>query len=263
MTLISAAGRRQLETIRSEIKDNWAQTIALRRTAEAKLKNVHDALRLLECIMLQRYEENNEKIAMVQSLLEAPTANIEDLLLTSEKWEEDLKLSQKELSDAKQLSNVLLNMEKFTCNLMLEDQSGKRSDVVSLRNHRLSLDKTGVSSVPKVDAAQRLLTYIIYELNEYDLIGNNGQNGAFEGARAENGSALKNIDQDTFSDNKDSTYSYAYLQLRVNGVIKPNVVIRLDNEQAPVMCRAFMEYCCGGINSISYKGTKIFKVSYQ
>lgn len=241
---------------RLKTESNWAQTIALRRNIESKLKSAHDACRLLESVIAQKYEENGEKIVILQSLIETPTDAEDIMFKTEETLKEELEISQKYLFDAERLNDTFLNVEGLT-NLRLKNQSGQKFEAEPLRNQTFSFNNTSAKHGPQIGAALCMLTFIVHQLKENNLLRTVAREVAPAASIASSKQTLPTTSSPS-TNNRDSS-PHVYLQLRVNGILKPYIVIKLDNEKAPRMCQTFLDYC-RGVNNVSYKGTRISNV---
>ena len=134
--------------------NNRAEAINIRReTVGMELTAVHGAIRLLESIVVQNSEENDEAIAMLQSLMDQPQ---------SAKSQIDLIKSESDLSAAKTL------LEEWTG---LGDVIGQLTVTKDGKQYRLkSLEGDQQSSAAHLNACVTMLNYSLKQLKVANLL---------------------------------------------------------------------------------------------
>ncbi|XP_046448266.1 uncharacterized protein LOC124197055 [Daphnia pulex] len=274
--------RKSIEQMIAKTKDNWAEAIATRRDAQSKLKMVQDSLKMIENMIIQKSEDNNEKIVILQSLLEDPFCkqDIEELLASQAKCESDHMLSKQELSSANLTLNPLLEIEDFVCCLSLKNNTnGTKFSIKALENKTLSFSNKSLQG-PVMGLFQSILSFLLVQLREENLWKEDGTQDGTDQAQAcatnlMNGNSISNqekllpafinyYDNDTSSEEISGSenssgdgHQMCYMQFRINNTIQPKVVFRLNFDEAPMMSRRFMNYCTGS-GGLSYKECSIF-----
>ncbi len=272
----------------AETKDNWAKAIAIRRDAQSKLQMVQDSLKMIENTIIQKSEENNEDIAILQSLLEDPFCkqDIEELLASHAKCESDLMDSRKELTLASITLNTLLQIEDFVCCLSLTDnKGGTKFNIKALENKTLSFSNKSPHG-PLMGSFQSILSFVLVQMKEEKLWEKYGTQDGMDQAQAcatnlPNGNSLSkekflpafdfyrnDVSSDEFSTTGSETSSgegfrMCYLEFKINNIVmsdQPKVIFRLDFNEAPMMSSRFMDYCTGS-SGLSYKDCPIFMVN--
>jgi arsenate reductase-like glutaredoxin family protein len=286
-TMIIFMFRKSIEQMIAKTKDNWAEAIATRRDAQSKLKLVQDSLKMIENMIIQKSEDNNEKIVILQSLLEDPFCkqDIEELLASQAKCESDHMLSKQELTSASLTLDPLLGIEDFVCCLSLKNNNnGTKFNIKALENKTLSFSNKSPQG-PVMGLFQSILSFLLVQMREENLWKEDGTQDGSEQAQAcatnlMNGNSISiqekllpafinYYDNDTSSEEISTTgsenssgdgHQMCYMQFRINNTIQPKVVFRLNFDEAPMMSRRFMNYCTG-FSGLSYKECSIFMVN--
>lgn len=266
-------------------KNNWAESIAKRRDVQSKLKMVQDALKLIENTISQKAEDNNEKIAILQSLLEDPFSkqDMEELLASYSKCEADHKYSKEELDAAESLGKSLSDIENFMCCLTLKKKNdGANYNVKALEKKILAFNNKSPHG-PRIGSYHSVLTFILFQMREEKLWEEATQNGERDqaceveptnGKPSKQHAPIKQSHPSLAGDSSDDDWSttetesssgqkhnMCYMQFKINNVIQPKVVFRLNFDEAPMMSRRFMDYCKGS-TGLSYKSCSVFMVNY-
>lgn len=262
----------------TKTKDNWAEAIARRRNVQSKLKMVQDALKMIEHTLIQKSEDNNEKIAILQSLLEDPFSkqDIDDLLASYSKCETHHKQSKEELTVADSLSNSFYDIEDFVCCLSLKNKNnGTIFNIKALEDKTLAFSNKSPHG-PHMGSYQSMLSFILFRMKEEKHW--NATNDTEDGTdRAQafptnipNGNTISlsdgpyaSTDEDSSTESESSSgeeQTMCYMQFKINDVIQPKVIFRLNFDEAPMMSRRFMDYCTGS-TGLSYKECRIFMVN--
>ena len=278
--------RKRLMDSAESCRSNWAKSIIHRREAQTRLNRLHDSLRLLEGRVIRQVEENEERIAILQSLMEEPSGDGRRSVRSEDEQGETgrrLRRSQKELAEAEDLQADLTSVESFSCELSL-----RRLSDGSCFRLKSALDAQplsyGNSSAqgPCVGAAMSLLTLIVRLTKEADLWepGETVADLSLTPASAAAGSSISGSvgasasvsDTASASDSLANTGSpllgllsalqpsrppdFCYLQFSVNGELRKPVVIKLMHEYAPAMCHHFVKYCDGSFR-LAYQGSPV------
>lgn len=275
------AKRKTIEHMIANTKNNWAESIAKRRDVQSKLKMVQDALKLIENTISQNAEDNNEKIAILQSLLEDPFSkqDMEELLASYSKCEADHKYSKEELDAAESLGKSLSDIENFMCCLTLKKKNdGANYNVKALEKKILAFNNKSPHG-PRIGSYHSVLTFILFQMREEKLWEEATQNGERDqaceveptnGKPSKQHAPIKQSHPSLAGDSSDDDWSttetesssgqkhnMCYMQFKINNVIQPKVVFRLNFDEAPMMSRRFMDYC-NGSTGLSYKSCSVF-----
>ncbi|KAI9563493.1 hypothetical protein GHT06_010956 [Daphnia sinensis] len=275
------AKRKTIEQMLADTKNNFAESIAKRRDVQSKLKMVHNALKLIENTISKMAEDNNEKIAILQSLLEDPFSkqDIEELLASYSKCEADHKYSKEELDTADSLGKSLSDIENFMCCLTLKKKNdGTNYNVKALEKKILAFNNKSPYG-PHIGSYHSVLTFILFQMREEKLWEEAAQNGERHQAcevEPTNGKSNKqhapiklqshlflgdSSDDDWSTTETESSseqkYNMCYMQFKINNTIQPKVVFRLNFDEAPMMSKRFMDYCKGS-TGLSYKSCSVF-----
>ncbi|KAK4026562.1 hypothetical protein OUZ56_015566 [Daphnia magna] len=275
------AKRKTIEHMIANTKNNWAESIAKRRDVQSKLKMVQDALKLIENTISQKAEDNNEKIAILQSLLEDPFSkqDMEELLASYSKCEADHKYSKEELDAAESLGKSLSDIENFMCCLTLKKKNdGANYNVKALEKKILAFNNKSPHG-PRIGSYHSVLTFILFQMREEKLWEEATQNGERDqaceveptnGKPSKQHAPIKQSHPSLTGDSSDDDWSttetesssgqkhnMCYMQFKINNVIQPKVVFRLNFDEAPMMSRRFMDYC-NGSTGLSYKSCSVF-----
>ena len=264
---------------------NWAQSIAHRREAQTRLNMLHDSLRLLESRVIQQMEENNEKIAILQSLMDKPGDGSEIVSKREEReLESHFKHSQQELAEAEHLQADFTSVESFSCNVLLRNASadGLSYGLKFLEEKLLSFENSSVHG-PCIGAAMSVLTLILRltkECNLWEPVGNVEMSSLLRSTSSSARSdvlldepdsdvnrpllgllslALQNPIRQHQHQQQQSADDLCFVQFSVNGVLKKQVVIKLEREHAPSMCSHFYKYCHSN-STLHYQGSPIMLV---
>jgi hypothetical protein len=264
----------------AKTKDNWAEAIARRRNVQGKLKTVQDALKMLEHTIIQKSEDNNEKIAIMQSLLEDPFAkqDMEELLASYSKCESDHKQSKEDLTVADRMSNSFYDIEDYVFSLSLKNKNnGTNFNIKALEDKKLAFSNKSIHG-PHMGSYQSILSFILFQMKEENHWSatdhtENGTNQA--GSNIPNGNTNEReskrsqlpgwLNDETSTDSESSSsgeeqQTMCYMQFKINNIIQPKVIFRLNFDEAPKMSQRFMDYCTGS-NGLSYKECPIFTVN--
>lgn len=268
------AFRKHLANTIAKTKENWAKSIAMRREVLEKFKMVQDSLRIIENTVAKKTEANNEKIAILQSLLEDSVAKADgDEMLTLTKLYEDYhEQSAKELKETEALYASISDIEKFLCCLVLKNQSDSACyHIKSMQNKALTFHNKS-SKGPHIGAFNSILAFMLFSLKEKEMWNQSLENGAYGEACAvlsngkRNGgssfSSASSSDESSDAESESSfeeTAKFCYMRFKIDGTLTPKVVFRLNFEEAPIMSAMFRGYCDGS-NSWTYKDTPIFMV---
>jgi len=268
----------------AKTKDNWAESIALRREVQSKLNMVHDSLKMIENIIIQRSEDNNEKIAVLQSLLEDPFCrqDIEELLASYSKCEADHMDSKQELALANFTGNSLSEIEDFVCCLSLKNNStGTSFNIKALENMTLAYSNKSPHG-PHMGSYKSILSFILFKMREENQWkAADGTEDDTDQAQAclPNGKKSFDLkekkrlsvgherlqmssDECSTTDSESSSgeeFRMCYMEFQINNVVQPKVIFRLNFNEAPMMSSRFMDYCTGS-SGLSYKNCTIFMV---
>ena len=286
--------RKAIDTLLVRAQQNRAQAIKLRReTLGGRLTTVAEAMRILESKLAIDAEQNNEAIAILQSLLDeiVPTTAEKkfNALPPIEKCQSQVKDSEGDLEAARAMASDMLDIEKLVCCITLTNpKDGTEYQVRPLQGKPLS-----PRYVSKLDchlgASVSLLSYVLVQLRdmwqkslppletkvelvvaEPEVVSKKSRSRT---AAKENVTTGKEIlTTEVAQVNKavvklspplpsGQRYRVAYLQIILNGVMKPKLVIQLDLINAPLMCAAFQKFCTGADN-LTYETTPIFQVYF-
>ena len=211
----------------SKILNNRAETINIRReTVGMELTAVHGAIRLLESIVVHNLEENNEAIAILQSVMEQQQ---------SAKSQSDLKKSESDLSAAKTL------LEEWTG---LGDVIGQLTVTKDGKQYRLkSLEGDQQSSAAHLNACMTMLNYSLKQLKVSNLLA---EELAQTPENSQQAAAVANIPSIPVCSEDRSLPTprpslepsvdhqlFVSLQFSNNGDLKPQIVIQLFPQEAP------------------------------
>ena len=129
--------------------NNRAEAINIRRDLVGnKLTAVHESIRIIDSIVVQNIEQNNEAIAILQSLVDQPRST-----------QADLNESESDVIAAKTLSNEWIDlMENVT---LMKD--GKKYRIKSLEGEQQS-------GSPHVTACVTMLNYSVNQLKAANLL---------------------------------------------------------------------------------------------
>jgi hypothetical protein len=250
-------------------------------------------MRILESKLAIDAEQNNEAIAILQSLLDeiVPTTAEKkfNALPPIEKCQSQVKDSEGDLEAARAMASDMLDIEKLVCCITLTNpKDGTEYQVRPLQGKPLS-----PRYVSKLDchlgASVSLLSYVLVQLRdmwqkslppletkvelvvaEPEVVSKKSRSRT---AAKENVTTGKEIlTTEVAQVNKavvklspplpsGQRYRVAYLQIILNGVMKPKLVIQLDLINAPLMCAAFQKFCTGADN-LTYETTPIFQVYF-
>lgn len=288
-TVIIFMFRKSIEQMIAKTKDNWAEAIATRRDAQSKLKLVQDSLKMIENMIIQKSEDNNEKIVILQSLLEDPFCkqDIEELLASQAKCESDHMLSKQELTSANLTLNPLLGIEDFVCCLSLKNNNnGTKFNIKALENKTLSYSNKSPQG-PVMGLFQSILSFLLVQMREENLWKEDGTQDGTDQAQAcatnlPNGNSILKekllpafinyYDNNTSSDEISTTgsesslgegFRMCYMEFKIHNVVQsdyPKVIFRLNFNEAPMMSSRFMDYCTGS-SGLSYIDCPIFMVN--
>ena len=201
--------------------NNRAEAINIRReTVGMELTAVHGAIRLLESIVVQSSEENDEAIAMLQSLMDQPQ---------SAKSQIDLIKSESDLSAAKTL------LEEWTG---LGDVIGQLTVTKDDKKYRVKEASSTVHA--KACVLKTMLTYLLNQLKVSNLLA---EELAQTPENSPQAAAVANIpsipvcskDRSVPPTPRHSLLHSQRVSLRfsINGDLKQQVVIQLCPQEAP------------------------------
>ena len=250
---------------------NWAQSITYRREAQTRLNMVHDSLRLLESRIIQQMEENNEKIGILQSLMDKPGEKSEKLSKREEReLELQLKQSEMEVTEAKELQADLASVEGFSCQVALKNATeGSSYRLKFLEDKLLSFENSSPHG-PCIGAAMSTLAMILRLTKDSNLwepfVDEVSLQPAVNPVRSQDTVVRRESPVSTspllglLSALQNRLPDYCYIQFSVKGVLKKKIVIKLEHELAPEMCSHFFKYC-DGTNHLTYENTPVRLVS--
>lgn len=245
-----------------------AKSITMRRQVLSKFKTVQTSLKVIENLVRDTSEDNNEKIAILQSLLEDPTSkvDIDDILTSDKKFLAEFEQSEQELKSTETLSSNISDIEKFICCYLLKNKTdGSSFKIKAWENKAITFDNKS-SHGTNVGAFQSIMAFILYNMKEQNFWNASEDDSNQACALVPNGKHVTTLSSDSYLSTSDSESSsvqrqhMCYMHFKINGAVQPKVVFALDVDEAPDMCRHFMEYCQGTKN-LTYKNTRIFMVS--
>ena len=203
--------------------NNRAEAINIRReTVGMELTAVHGAIRLLESIVVHNSEENNEAIAILQSVMEQQQ---------SAKSQSDLKKSESDLSAAKTLLEEWTDLGDVTV-----AKDGKEYRVKYL-------DGDQQSPAAHLNAYVTMLNYSLKQLKVANLLT---EEVAQTPENSPQAAAVANIPSIPVCSEDRSVPTprpslepsvdhqlFVSLQFSINGELKPQIVIQLFPQEAP------------------------------
>lgn len=250
-------------------KDNWAESVSLRREVLDKFKMVQDCLKIIEAKINEKAEDNQEKIAILQSLLDDPVSNrdFDELLHMTDSIEKYCQDSAHELSAAQTLNNDVTDIEKYFCSLSLKAKENNHQ--IKIWDKQLTFNNKSLQGAI-VGAFQPILCFMLLNMREQQLwklpsqesMEENGQacavvpNGKHYSYSSSASSDVSTSESESSSVQRQHT---CYMEFTINGIVQPKVVFSLDFDEAPTMSRHFMDYCLG-IDTLTYQSTRIFMV---
>lgn len=257
----------------SKAQNNHAEAIALRReTFAPRLIEVHKAFKFLTGVIESSSEDNNEKTAILQSLLEESTRDGREQP-SLQKLEEDNKHSEVELEAAQKLADSLIELEQYVCSISLENpKDGTKYVMKGLEEPLLFVNSS--SHGPKIAASTLALNYILTQFkseklwDKQQVVNGNSEQETLvaeeeegDGSSTEEGavaldnnnveeSSLKNMISSFFLSHKELASpksphplrrEHVYLQFSVSGKLLAPVVIKLYHNKAPKVTYNFKE----------------------
>ena len=237
-----------------------------------KLSQAAESVQMIENQLIRRLEDNNEHVAILQSLLESglTSPSVESLPPFVE-CEGDFKNSEEELETVKTLSDDFTGLEKMFCQITLTDPSnGKKYLVKGTEN--LSFHSNG----SLVGASVSIISYALTQLKAANLweeveeeeeaavslnnvkaespilkpkkehatkkpplsAGSKAKSDPTTPSWAVNGSSSALTRPTTLPSTPPISaheHGRCYLQFSVNGEVKPVVVIKLCHAEAPIV----------------------------
>ena len=262
-SLFQYSFRKEIEDLVANTKDNLAKSVALRRQVLSKFKMVQESLKVVENMVQEKGEDNNEKIAILQSLLEDPTSKLEidEILASDERFEADHKQSEQELQSSSALNSSMSEMEKFICCYLLKNKTnGNSFNIKAWENKAVTFDNKSVHG-NTVGAFQSIMGYILYNMREDNHWNQTEDDGNQACALVPNGKhpLLSDSSSTDSESSSGQRHRMCYIHFKINGTVQPKVVFRLDYDEAPEMSSHFMGYC-QGTNNLTYRNTRIFMV---
>ena len=272
---------------------NRSQALKFRReTLNGRLTTVADAMRFLEHKLEIETEQNNEAIAILQSLIDEIIPSTVDKKFNAlppiEQCQSKVKDSEGDLEAARAMASDILDVEKLVCCITLTNpKDGTEYQIRPLQNKPLAPRYTSKLD-SHLGASVSLLGYVLVQLRdmwqkslpppeskveavvEPEVVSSNSKKSRSRAAAKENATNGPSTEVAQVVNNKTvvkptpplqsgQRYRVAYLQIILNGVMKPKLVIQLDLNNAPLMCAAFQKFCTGGDN-LTYETTPIFQV---
>lgn len=265
--------RKNIEDMISKTKDNWAQAVSMRREVLDRYKMVQDCLQLIQGKINEKAEDNHEKIAILQSLLDDPSSNkdLDELLLMTDTIEKDCEESKKELSAAQTLGNSIMDIEKYFCSLSLKTSSKENNYQIKIWEKKALTFNNKSLHGSVIGAFQPILCYMLLNMREQQLwkskedIDENDQacavlpNNGHHSPSSSVSSFVSTGESESSSVQRQHT---CFIEFTINGTVQPKVVFSLDFDEAPTMSGQFMDYCLGK-NNLTYQSTRIFMVIYS
>lgn len=248
-------------------KDNWAGAVALRRDVLKRFKAVQDSLQHIKDKIIEKSDDNNQKIAILQSLLEdtSTSKDFDQLLNKMDLHVRNYQNSKEDLSKAQALYSSVVDIETYFCSILLSASNGESNyQITTWKEKNLTFNRKS-SHGPPVGAFQSVLSYILYSMREQQMWSGSTSQEA-QSCRPEAATARSKVAPlyySSFSDSGSSCGSgeirQCYMEFAINGTIQPKVVFSLYFDEAPIMSEHFMNYC-QGISKLSYQSTRIFMV---
>ena len=244
-----------------------AKSVTLRRQVLSKFKMVQESLKVVENMVQEKGEDNSEKIAILQSLLEDPTSKLEidDILASDVCYEADHKQSEEELKAANDLNSKLSEIEKFIyCYLLKNKTNGNSFNIKAWENKAITFNNKSLHG-NTVGVFQSIIGFILYNMREENHWSQTEEDGNQVFAAMPNGPQTP-VSSDLSSTESESSsgqrHRMCFMHFKINGTVQPKVVFRLDYDEAPEMSSHFMGYC-QGYNNLTYRNTRIFMVNFS
>ena len=243
-------------------------------------------------------DHNNEAIAILQSLMDEfipPAERKSNTLPAIEKCKAEVKDSEGALEAAIAMSGNMMDLEKLVCSIVLTNpKDGTEYHIKPLKTKTMSVRNIAKLENPQ-KASVSMLGYVLAQLREMWQLNsleeaipeqpvvtvNGDQTHAKKGqptrTKGKESGASGNSEptdvgklqlQESINLPGPKTdqaltvgprHQVAFLQIILNGVMKPRLVVQLDMLAAPEMCRAFQKFCTGRDN-LTYETTPIFQV---
>ena len=235
--------------------NNLAKSIAIRREVHDKLYRVQQSLEFLERSVAKKIEDNNEEIALMQSVLENP-------LLTDDLDHQHFKefeISKEKMATALAGHSQWTSIETYSCLIQLKNVSeiGTDHQIRIWSEQNLSFNHQ-LNESKDLEACRLVFNHILLFLKE-DKLWNPVADELPLFMKSPLSLSISSFGSSSESFISDFNDPMCFLRFTVDGAIQPEVVIRLDFDQAPKMCQSFLDYCLGSHN-FTYKFTRIFMV---
>jgi len=139
-----------------------------REVVGLKLSKISESFQFMENQLMLKAEDNNEHVAILQSLLESGlTSPVETELPSIIDSQADLKTSEEELEEVIVLSSEFISMEKLICQITLTDpDNGKVYNVKGME--QLSFNNSS-NYGQQVGASVSVISYGLQQLKAADL----------------------------------------------------------------------------------------------
>ena len=157
---------KEIQVLSETVINNWAEAINERRECQTRLKMVYNSLHLISNILLDQIEENNEKTAILQSLMEnSDSVKPNEFTVVQSQ-------SEKELVAAKAFKSSLTQIENYCCKVTLNSKETITGAVAQasvndsykislLEDQALGFDNISTRG-PLIGATKSIFGYLMY-----------------------------------------------------------------------------------------------------